>query len=151
MNITDIVTRAAVGNSKVAAQKDHFLRIQLSNHSALAALANNTASVRDVDQLIAARNMAEAIRSTAHLGNMHKDILIASHAALIEIGKRLMDTGTPTATAEEVSALTDLLELHDAQLEQVTVIQMERAINLIKNRMKSGRVSIIRASKAQPQ
>ncbi len=41
-------------------------------------------------------------------------------------------------------ALTDLLELHDLQLAQTTVIQMERAIRLVKDRVRSGHVSRVK-------
>jgi len=144
MNITDLIARAASGNSKIASQKQAYMRIQLSNHSALAALADGTATRLDVDQLIAARNMAEALRSVARLGMHHKEILAEGHMALIEVGKRTLADGKPSATPEEIAALTDLLELHDLQLEQTTVIQMERAIRLVKDRVRSGQVSRIK-------
>ena len=144
MNITDIIARAASGNAKVRAQRSNFMRIQLSNHGALAALTDGKATRLDVDQLIAARNMAEALRSVARLGMHHKEILAEGHMALIDIGKRTLANGKPSATPEEIAALTDLLALHDAQLEQCTVIQMERAIKLVKDRVRSGHVSRIK-------
>lgn len=143
MNITDIIARAASGNAKVRTQRGSFMRIQLSNHGALAALTDGKATRLDVDQLIAARNMAEAIRSVAKLGMQYRDILGAAHRALVEIGKRTLANGQPSATPEEIGALSDLLELHDAQLEQCTVIQMERAIKLVKDRVRSKQVSRI--------
>lgn len=144
MNITEIIARAAGGSSKIANQRAAYMRIQLSNHSALTALADGTATRLDVDQLIAARNMAEALRSVARLGMHHKEILAEGHMALIEVGKRTLADGKPSATPEEIAALTDLLELHDLQLEQTTVIQMERAIRLVKDRVRSGQVSRIK-------
>lgn len=144
MNITDLIARAASGNSKIAAQRGSYLKIQLSNHGALTALVDGTATRLDVDQLIAARNMAEALRSVARLGMHYKEILTEGHMALIEIGKRTLADGKPSATPEEIAALTDLLTLHDLQLEQCTVIQMERAIKLVKDRVRSGHVSRIK-------
>lgn len=144
MNITDLIARAASGNTKVSAQRDSYLRIQLSNHGALEALAAGRATRLDVDQLIAARNMAEGIRSVARLGMHYRDILSVAHRALIDIGKRTLANGKPSATPEEIAALADLLALHDAQLEQCTVIQMERAVKLVKDRVRSGHVSRIK-------
>lgn len=144
MNITDLIARAAGGSGKIANQRAAYMRIRLSNHSALTALAEGTATRLDVDQLIAARNMAEALRSVARLGMHHKEILAEGHMALIEVGKRTLADGKPSATPGEIAALTDLLELHDLQLEQTTVIQMERAIRLVKDRVRSGQVSRIK-------
>lgn len=144
MNITDIIARAASGNAKVSSQRQAYMRLQLSNHGALAALADGKATRYDIDQLIAARNMTEALRSVAKLGIHHKEIMAEAHMALLEIGKRTLANGQPSATVEEIGALSQMLDLHDAQLEQATVIQMERAVKLVKDRVRSGQVSRIK-------
>lgn len=143
MNIFDFVNRAAAGKAKVAAQRDNHLRLQLINRQALLALRQGTATPEDINHLITARNMAEAIRSVARLGVQYKDILTTAHRALREVGARVKRDGTVQGSDAEVAAVADLLELHEAQLELATVIDMENAVRLVNERVRSGHVDKI--------
>lgn len=126
-------------------QHDSYLvDLKIKNHGAMAALARGQATRAEIDMLIAMSNMIEALW-TLGFGKEYEAVMCAGQAALIEVGRRGLATNKFILRASEMNALNDLMELHDAQMEVVTVGDIERGIAIIRKRERIGQVHRIAA------
>ena len=126
-------------------QHDSYLvDLKIKNHSAMAALARGQATRAEIDMLIAMSNMIEALW-TLGFGKEFEAVMCDGQAALIEVGRRGLATNKFILRASEMNALNELMDLHDAQMEVITVGDIERAIAIIRKRERAGRVHRIAA------
>lgn len=128
----------------VAAHDSYLVDLKIKNHGAMAALTRGQATRADMDTLIAMSNMIEALWILG-FGKEYEAIMCAGQAAIIAVGRRGLDAGKFILRASEMSALNDLMELHDAQMEVVTVGDIERGIAVIRKRERAGQVHRIKA------
>jgi len=119
-----------------------LLDLRIKNHAALAALTQGRATRRDIDTLIQAVNVTEACYRLG-IGKDYNDLVVAGLAALRSVGRRGAEIGKFILRAEEMRALNDIMELHDAQLDVMTVKDMERAVNIVKEEMRLKRATPI--------
>lgn len=110
---------------------------RIKNHDALANLAQGRATRADIDILMAALNVAEAL-IMQDVGKEYIQQLRDGQAAIVE----LVERGAFLATGPQLTAINWAMELHDAQLEVITVHQLERAIAKVQ--------AIVRGGGAQP-
>lgn len=121
----------------------YVLDWKLKNNVAFAALLRAEATRKDLDTLVAARNIVEALVITLKGADIN-GTLVRSEAALIEICDRA-NAGKGTAMrAPEIQALRDLMEFHDALLDAVTVQQFETALNCARSEATNGRTKRIK-------
>ena len=111
----------------VADTEDYISSIQLKNSTALLSLTQGRATKHDIDILIAMSNIAQALRKMG-AGAEYTEVSIAGREAIISIAARARKYGKFISTGPEIVALNTLMELHDAQMELVTVQQLEEAI-----------------------
>jgi len=83
-------------------------------------------------------------------GKTYKDVMDQGHEALLAVGRRSNGTGRYILKANEMAALNLLMELHDAQLDIITVKDMERAIKLVEKERSAGRTTPIKETKHEP-
>ena len=128
----DIIGYVKESLSPVAAQHSFLLDLRIKNHSALAALTQGEATRTQFDVLIAAVNMTEAFYRLG-IGDDYKDEIRDGLDALHSVGVR--STSRPDGRfilkADEMKAINTIMELHDAQLDVVTIKEMEQAIALV--------------------
>lgn len=127
----------------VSQHENYLLDLKIKNHGAMAALTRGQATRADMDLLIAMSNMIEALW-TLGFGKDYEAVMIEGQAALIAVGRRGATTGRFILRAEEMAALNLLMELHDAQMEVVTVGDIERGITVIRKRERAGQVQRIK-------
>jgi hypothetical protein len=126
-------------------QHDSYLvDLKIKNHGAMAALTRGHATRADMDTLIAMSNMIEALW-TLGFGKEYEAVMCEGQAALISVGRRGLADGRFILRASEMASLNELMELHDAQMEVVTVGDIERGIEIIRKRERTGRVHRITA------
>lgn len=117
----------------------------LKNNAAFEKLMRGEARRAELDVLIAARNICEAI-SVTKFNATDDDIgtLVRSEAALKDICTRA-NAGRGTAMkAAEIQALRDLMVMHDALLENVSVREFEIALAYARKEMVAGRANKVR-------
>lgn len=115
----------------VSQYRDTFLLdLKIKNHAAMTLLVRGVATKRDIDVLIAAANIVEALYRLG-FGAEYKDVMAEGQDALLTVGKRGASNGKFILRADEMSALNALMELHDAQMEVITVKDMERALQIV--------------------
>jgi uncharacterized small protein (DUF1192 family) len=122
----------------VSAHSTYLLDLKIKNHGAMAALMRGEANKDDLSNLIAMNNIIEALCRMG-FGTQYKEMAQAGHATMLEVSRRFVNGGgRVTLYAHEIRALNDHMELHDAQMEVITVQDLDRAIAYIKKEVARG-------------
>lgn len=115
--------------------------LRIRNHDAMDTLRKGDATKADIDVLIGAFNMAEAyMRLRPELGADWADEIRAGLDALHAVGKRGIQSGRFILKAEELKAMNLVMEIHDAQLDNTTVNDMEKAMDIVTQEYRAKRM-----------
>ncbi len=109
---------------------DTSLKARLQNESSLRAVIDGTAKKYDLDILINMSNMATAL-SRKHGVDWRAEIIQAAWV-IDTMQKRLRKWGKVQATPSEIESLTLLADIHDAQLDAAAVVDVEKALRIVK-------------------
>ena len=116
-----------------------FVRIR--NHDAMDKLRRGDATKDDIDRLIGAFNMTEAyMRLRPELGADWADEIKAGLDALHAVGKRGVESKRFILKADELVAMNLVMEIHDAQLDNTTVNDMEKAMDIVTHEYRAKRM-----------
>lgn len=116
--------------------------LRIKNHAAMDTLRKGDATREDIDILIGAFNMCEAYaRLRPELGADWFEEIRAGQDALFAVGQRGAASSRFILKAQELAAMNLVMELHDAQLDQTTVRDMELAMDIVheEHRQKKAR------------
>lgn len=139
----DNLSWVKAGLQRVGTLPQAGVALKLKNHEALDSVRTGHANRDHIDVLIAAFNVAEAfLRLNPDLGEPHAADITKAQDALFTMGQRYAKTGSFVFTGPELMAVRYGMEIHDAQLDQCTVREMERAIDFVHKE--------IMAKKARP-
>jgi hypothetical protein len=130
------------GMTPLAQHSSVMLNLQILNHAAMTTLTTGKATRREINTLIAAVNMTEACYRLG-FGKDYSELVVKGLEALRTVGSRGAATDKFILRAEEMRALNELMELHDAQLEVMTVRDMERAIQLVNEELRQKKATRI--------
>ena len=117
--------------SPVASHASFMLDLKIKNHGALETLTKGKAKHTDIDTLISMVNMTEAFARLG-FGKDYSDVVRDGLQALRDVGKRGAASGSFVLKAHEMNALNSVMELHDAQMDVVTLKDMDKAIALVQ-------------------
>ena len=107
--------------------------LRIKNHGAMDALRRGVATKDDMDVLIGAFNMTEAfVRLRPDLGEDWADEIKAGMDALYAVSKRGSNSMRFILKASELVAMNLVMEIHDVQLDQTTVKDLEEAMDIVK-------------------
>lgn len=124
------------------AQHDGFLTdLKIKNSQAMLALLRGTATKDDIDKLIAMSNMTEALQQMG-FGKDYRDVLLAGRAAVLGVVQRAKKHGRFTPTGREIQDMNMLMELHDAQMDVITVRDVEKAISMVMHEVATSKNTI---------
>ena len=126
----------------VACHENYLLDLKIKNSEAMVALMRGTAVKSDIDTLIAMSNIVEALYQLG-FGSEYKDVGVGGREALLQIVHRAVDTKRFVPNAEQIKALQMLMELHDAQMDVITIKDMERALEFAKTQFVNKRVTVL--------
>ena len=115
----------------------HFQRLALRNHTALLLLEQGQGGREQWDLIVGAINIANVMCEQG-IGDEFREQTIAARDALLECGKRAVKTGRFLFRGDELKAVRAALECHDAQLENVRAIDVERASDEVIRRIRHG-------------
>lgn len=110
----------------------------IQNHDALNTIRLGTATRREVDMMISAFNVAEAL-AVRDVGNQYAAEIRAAQDAVFALATRGATTGRFVITGPELQALNLGMEIHDAQLEVVTVAELEKAMDYVREVIRNKR------------
>jgi hypothetical protein len=117
--------------SPVNSHASFMVDLKIKNHGAMDSLTKGVAKHADIDTLISMVNMTEAFARLG-FGEAYSDVVLAGLQALRHVGKRGAASGNFVLKASEMNALNSAMELHDAQMDIVTLKDMDRAIALVQ-------------------
>ena len=117
--------------------------LKIKNHDALDNIRKGVGTRADIDVLIGAFNITEALALKAALGDEWKDEIRAAQDALLELGRRGAETGKFILRGPELTTFNTAMEIHDAQLDACTVAELERAIDYVTAIVSSKQARVI--------
>jgi hypothetical protein len=119
---------------------DTALTLRLKNHTALDLVCTGKATKAHIDILIGAFNMVEALaRLRDEMGADWVKEIQQAQDALLAVAQRGVATEHFICRGPEMVALKLAMEIHDAQLDAATVLDIERAVDLIEKEIRGGK------------
>lgn len=119
------------GMEPVRSHGSHALNLKIKNHLALSNLTQGKATRYDIDILINMVNIVEALYRLG-FGKEYAEEVKNGLDALHAVAVRGRDSNRFILKADEMNALNIISELHDAQLEVITVKDLDQAIDLVE-------------------
>ena len=118
----------------IAEHYDSLINLKIKNSQSMFSLLHGCSTVIDMATLRDMSNMTEAF-CIMNFGKEHFDIVNKGRNAIFTIVERAGKVKKFIPTGLEIQALNDLIELHNAQIEIVTIRDMEKAISLVKHKI----------------
>lgn len=115
------------------------INLKIKNHAALASITQGKAVRDDIDVLIAAMNVAEALGRLNHGSDWLPEIKQAQDA-VVSMSRRGIEKGDKFLfTGSELTAVNLAMEVHDTQLDTCTVILLEQSLQLVEREIRNKR------------
>ena len=130
----------------VALHESFALDLKITNHMAMTTLTQGNATKADINVLINALNITESLWRLG-FGKEYRNVVDVGIRALRAVGKRGLDTDKFALEPDEADALNEAMELHDAQLEIITVGDMDRAVRIVHEEIRNKRATPIKEKK----
>jgi hypothetical protein len=140
--IQDTVSHV-LGGFRLVQHTPHAVTLKIKNHQAMASMVAGTGSRDDIDILIAAMNVTEALAIAAELGHEYRTEITAAQDAILAMAKRGLERSRFLFTGPELTAMNLGMEIHDAQLDACTVSQLEKALDFVARELLAKRAKAI--------
>jgi hypothetical protein len=133
----DAVTWVINGFRNISETGDAVLHLKIKNHESLECLRKGEATRIDIDTIISAFNIAEAL-ARMQIGDDYAKEIKAGQDALLDVAKRGVSRDEKfILKAAELSAINLVMEIHDAQLEITTIGELEKAMDIVTKEIKA--------------
>ena len=120
------------GMKKVGTLPSAGLELKLKNHEALESILKGEGTRDHMDVLISAVNICEAlVRVRDDLGIDWANEIRAAQDALYTMAKRGVEKNRFAFTGPEMTAMKLVMDVHDVQLDNCTVKEMEQALFIV--------------------
>jgi hypothetical protein len=120
------------GMKKVGTLPSAGLELKLKNHEALDSILKGEGTRDHMDVLISAVNICEAlVRVRDDLGLDWANEIRAAQDALYTMAKRGVEKNRFAFTGPEMTAMKLVMDVHDVQLDNCTVKEMEQALFIV--------------------
>ena len=141
----DAVNWVISGLKPIASAGDALVTLKAKNHSALSEITQGRGNKDQIDVLIAAMNMCEAYAIHGKGIDWMPEIRQAQDA-IFNMGKRGIEKNRFLFTGEEMKAINLGIDIHDAQLEESTIKELENMIDYVTKqiRLKKARPIIVK-------
>ena len=123
----------------VSQHESFLIDVKIKTHMALMNMTQGKAVREDVDTLIEAVNVVEALHRMG-FGTEYGDEMRNGLDALHSVGVRGAQSGRFILRSQEMKALNAIIDLHDAQLEAITLKDMEKAYKLVLEEFRQKKV-----------
>jgi hypothetical protein len=134
---------------KLVSQVDHAgITLKIKNHAALANIVHGKGNRDDIDVVIAAMNVTEALALLGKGKDWHTEIRAAQDAILAMAQRGLARADHFIFTGPEMQAVNLGMDVHDAQLDECTVKELESALALVEREIRNKRARMIAAEAA---
>lgn len=116
--------------------------LKIKNHDALDTVRRGVATKQDIDTLIDAFNITEAL-AMMRIGDEYRNEIRAAQDALLELGRRGAETGKFILRGPDLTLFNTAMEVHDAQLDACTVAELEKAIDIVNALLRQKKARVI--------
>lgn len=127
------------GMAPVRDYGEYLLDLRIKHSNALALLVQGQATKDEIDTLISGANMTEAFLMMG-VGEEFRAEIKRGQDALFDAAARGAKLGRFILKGEEMKAINDLFEIHDAQLDVATINDVDRAIRFVSKEVQARRV-----------
>lgn len=128
--IVDTMHYVKVGVTPVAQSGEAATNLQMINRDALEEVLKGRATKWHVDTLIEVFNLCEAM-AMMRMGHDWMEEIHQAQDAMLSMARRGVKTGSFVFTGPEMEIVKTIMELHEEQLKQCTVNQLDDAIKLV--------------------
>lgn len=142
----DAVNWVLAGLKPISEVGDALVTLKAKNHSALSEITQGRGNRDQIDVLIAAMNMCEAYAVHGKGIDWLPEIRQAQDA-IVSMSKRGFEKGRFLFTGQEMKAMNLGMDIHDAQLEESTVQELERMIDYVNEQVRLKKVRVISVKK----
>jgi hypothetical protein len=116
---------------------DHLRRIQTLNHLAMADMAQGRGNREQWNRIVGAVNIANVMCEMG-IGDEFRHAVLNARDALLNVGKRaVLNADRFIFTGAELTSINQALDCHDAQLENVRAIDVDRAADEVMRRVRN--------------
>jgi hypothetical protein len=138
--IPDTMSYVKVGITPVADIGVAATNLQMINRDALEEILKGRGTKWHVDTLIEVFNLCEAM-AMMRMGHDWMEEIHQGQDAILAMARRGLKTGSFVFTGPEMAIAKTIMELHEEQLKQCTVNQLDDAMKLVKEckRLKKAR------------
>jgi hypothetical protein len=136
--IADPLSWVLSGMKTVSKVPEAGLNLTIKNHSALESAVKGVATKHEIDVLVGAINVAEALCIMGIGEDWLQEVLAASNA-LHSMASRGVSENHFIFTGLEMTAVKMAMEIHDVQLENCTVKQLEKAVDIVNKTVAAGK------------
>lgn len=124
--------------------RDECTMFKLRNHLAMVELAQGRGTRQDIDTVVNALNVTEAL-ARINVGNDWAPEIKAGQDALLDMATRGLAAGNHFIfTAAQLTAVNLAMGVHDVQLDAVSFGQLESALKLVRAVKRSGSARVIK-------
>lgn len=135
----DAITWVLNGFRNISETGDAVLNLKIKNHESIECLRKGVATRIDIDTIIGAFNIAEAL-ARMKIGDDYAAEIKAGQDALLDVAKRGVSRDDKfILKAAELSAINLAMEVHDAQLEITTIGELEKAMDIVTKEIRMRR------------
>ena len=132
----DAITWVINGFRNISETGDAVLHLKIKNHESIEALRKGEATRLDIDTIIGAFNIAEAL-ARMKIGDDYAKEIKAGQDALLDVAKRGVSRDDKfILKSQEMQAINLTMEIHDAQLEITTIGELEKAMEIVAKEIK---------------
>ena len=133
-----------INGLKPMRESSEALSLKIKNHQALLEMTQGKGNRDDIDVVIAAMNMAEALYIiNPDLGEDYAPEIKAAQDALFHMAQRGLQRDRFVFTGLEIKAINHGMELHDAQLDACTIGELEQAMDVVLETIKRKKARVI--------
>lgn len=122
------------GLKPVKEYDSYLMDLKIKNHGAMMALTRGQADRSQIDFLVNMSNSAEAL-CIMGFKQEYVDLIIEGSDALLQVGRRGAKTEKFVLKSDEMNAINLLMQIHDEQMEMITVKDMEKALDIVNKQV----------------
>lgn len=137
----DVMTRIKQGMQPMASHPE-AVSLKLRNHAAMDELVKGRGTRDHCDAVIAALNMTEAL-ALLRIGDEYRQDISAGQEAMLNMCRRGLERDRFLFNGQELQAVNTAMEIHDAQLDACTIAELEKAIGIVEQTLRSHKAHVI--------
>lgn len=140
--LLDNMAHVQAGVQRVRTTGEAQLNLRIRNHAALDEVRSGRGDFDHADILVMALNVAQALALLGVGRDWMDEIMAGQHVTAAMCARGLAGEGYEF-TGAELLAIDLAMRVHDAQLDDCTVAQLEGAVNMVLREIKHKRVTVI--------